>query len=548
MRRRTSSSLSSGPIATAPCTMIGPWSVSSSTKWTVAPATLTPYARAWRWASRPLKEGSSAGWMFMMRSGKALRSTGVTRRSKPASSTSSTPASRSAATTARSKSSRRAKPGCSMTRVGMPAASARARPGAPARFETTTRSAQSSWRAAMRSMIACRLVPVPEMSAPAATTRSLRSLSEQPRRLQRTIRGSAAAAALPEGCSLLPPAATNSRRAPPAPPLVGRRCASRSRSPARSLRSPWLLRQAPRAPEGALPAIGLEHPVLPRGAALEDGALFGVGEDVEVLALDAAHDAAGDLLGADDAARHGGALGGDRPARIAQRRGPVADRVLVDVGLDDHRAEDADADALLGELAVQGLGEPDHGELGGAVDAEPAHPDQPRHGGRVDDVSAGAAREQAGHEGLDAVHDAPEVDVHGVLPVGVRRGAELAHGGDAGVVAHDVHGAEAPLGCVGERAHALERGHVGRHGEHLGAALAERGGHPLHCRPIDVGEHDVRAARSEGARHRCADPAAAAGDDGDPSLEGVHGRQAYSAPRPVTSAGQGAPGGATRTA
>src|SRR5213078_3631309 len=136
-----------------------------------------------------------------------------------------------------------------MTRVGMPAASARARPGAPARFETTTRSAQSSWAA-----------------------------------------------------------------------------------------------------EGPLPAIGLEHPVLPRGAALEDGALLGVGEDVEVLALDAAHDAAGDLLGADDAAHHGGALGDGRLARILQRRGAVADRVLVDVGLDDHRAEDADADAVLGEL------------------------------------------------------------------------------------------------------------------------------------------------------------------------------------------------------
>src|SRR5436190_6612041 len=117
-----------------------------------------------------------------------------------------------------------------MTRVGMPAASARARPGAPARFETTTRSAQASWPAAMRSMIACRLVPVPEMSAPAATTRSLRSLSEQPRRLQRTIRGSAAGAALPNGCSLLPPAATNTRRASRAPHLVGRRCACRSRS------------------------------------------------------------------------------------------------------------------------------------------------------------------------------------------------------------------------------------------------------------------------------------------------------------------------------
>src|SRR5213080_5411419 len=97
----------------------------------------------------------------------------------------------------------------------------------------------------MRSMIACRLVPVPEMSAPAATTRSLRSLSEQPRRLQRTIRGSAAVAALPNGCSLLPPAATNSRRASRAPHLGGRRCACRSRSPARSPRSPWLLEQTP---------------------------------------------------------------------------------------------------------------------------------------------------------------------------------------------------------------------------------------------------------------------------------------------------------------
>src|SRR2546428_4993462 len=95
------------------------------------------------------------------------------------------------------------------------------------------------------------------------------------------------------------------------------------------------------APAGPLPAIGLEHPVLPRGAALEDGALLGVGEDVEVLALDAAHDAAGDLLGADDAAHHGGALGDGRLARILQRRGAVAGRGLVDVCLDEQQAEGA---------------------------------------------------------------------------------------------------------------------------------------------------------------------------------------------------------------
>src|SRR5205814_8135361 len=64
-------------------------------------------------------------------------------------------------------------------------------------------------------------------------------------RLRRTIRGSAATAALPDGCSLLPPAATNPRRASRAPHLVGRRCACRSRSPARSPRSPWLPGQTP---------------------------------------------------------------------------------------------------------------------------------------------------------------------------------------------------------------------------------------------------------------------------------------------------------------
>src|SRR5256884_9843434 len=86
------------------------------------------------------------------------------------------------------------------------------------------------------------------------------------------------------------------------------------------------------APAGPLPAIGLEHPVLPRGAALEDGALLGVGDDVEVPALDAAHDAAGDLLRADDAAHHGGAPRGRRLARILQRRAAGADLVLRDAG------------------------------------------------------------------------------------------------------------------------------------------------------------------------------------------------------------------------
>src|SRR5438094_432359 len=205
-----------------------------------------------------------------------------------------------------------------MTRVGMPTASARARPGAPARFETTTRSAQASWPAAMRSMIACRLVPVPEMSAPAATTRSLRSLSEQPRRLQRTIRGSAAGAALPNGCSLLPPAATNSRRASRAPHLVGRRCASRSRSPARSPRSPWLLGQTPSA--GSAPRA------MSGDVRLEPAPLAALPAIVARVRRFRADDA--ELLGEHEERREGRraaerAEDADRPARAAGRHGGV---------------------------------------------------------------------------------------------------------------------------------------------------------------------------------------------------------------------------------
>src|SRR5213082_2822674 len=90
----------------------------------------------------------------------------------------------------------------------------------------------STWR---RSVV----FPLPRKPVRMSTaTVRIRRLSGWPWRLRRTIRGSAAAAALPDGCSLLPPAATNSRRASRAPHLVGRRCASRSRSPARSPRSP----------------------------------------------------------------------------------------------------------------------------------------------------------------------------------------------------------------------------------------------------------------------------------------------------------------------
>ena len=43
---------------------MGPQSRFSSTKWTVHPATFTPYATACRWAWRPVKLGRRAGWIL----------------------------------------------------------------------------------------------------------------------------------------------------------------------------------------------------------------------------------------------------------------------------------------------------------------------------------------------------------------------------------------------------------------------------------------------------------------------------------------------------
>src|SRR5438477_1713016 len=69
-----------------------------------------------------------------------------------------------------------------MTRVATPAAAARRRPAASARFDTTSRRSQSSCFAAMRSMIAWRLVPAPEISAPTAITRLFIAATPAPSR------------------------------------------------------------------------------------------------------------------------------------------------------------------------------------------------------------------------------------------------------------------------------------------------------------------------------------------------------------------------------
>ena len=74
----------------------------ASTRWTVAPLTLTPCANAWRWACNPGNAGRSDGCTFRMRSGNASTKPGPSRRMKPARQTSVTSRFRSSLTRAAS--------------------------------------------------------------------------------------------------------------------------------------------------------------------------------------------------------------------------------------------------------------------------------------------------------------------------------------------------------------------------------------------------------------------------------------------------------------
>ena len=73
--------------ATESCAMIGPASISGTTKCTVAPCRLTPASSARRWVCSPLNCGSSAGWMLSIRPLQRVTNHGVNSRMKPARQT-----------------------------------------------------------------------------------------------------------------------------------------------------------------------------------------------------------------------------------------------------------------------------------------------------------------------------------------------------------------------------------------------------------------------------------------------------------------------------
>src|SRR5438094_4535252 len=165
-----------------------------------------------------------------------------------------------------------------------------------------------------------------------------------------TIRGSAAAAALPDGCSLLPPAACLQAR------LVGRRCACRSRSPARSPRSPCY-------PDSLLEVDGELGGVEDAAQVEQEAAVVDAAEDGRARGAEAR----GDALGA-----HLRVLDRERAARERDGgRGSAPDLAL---GRDER-----DAVALAEPAPEQGRGGASHRLQLGERAREPA---QDGKGGR----------------------------------------------------------------------------------------------------------------------------------------------------------------------
>ena len=95
-RAASVSGVSPGSTGTAAWAMIGPLSIAARTKCTVQPCSLTPASRARAWVLRPVKAGSSEGWMLISRSRQRSTKPADSSRMKPARQTSSMPAASSA--------------------------------------------------------------------------------------------------------------------------------------------------------------------------------------------------------------------------------------------------------------------------------------------------------------------------------------------------------------------------------------------------------------------------------------------------------------------
>ena len=96
--------------------------------------------------------------------------------------------------------------------------------------------------------------------------------------------------------------------------------------------------------------------------------------------------------------------------------------------------------------------------------------------------------------------------------------------GRAGAVDQDVDVAVIARRPVGERKHLVALGDIERRDDGLAALFLDRRQRLLGALDVDVGDHDGDADLGIADGDRLAEAAAAAGDDGDPSLKVEHGR------------------------
>ena len=108
-------------------------------------------------------------------------------------------------------------------------------------------------------------------------------------------------------------------------------------------------------------------------------------------------------------------------------------------GLDRARHHHRHPDAVSGQVEAQYLGESAQPELAGAVGGMPGQPDQPGRRGHVDQMSAIARRHHRGHEVLDDVDRAHQVDRDHLVPLLVGQPVDGPPRRNPGDVHHDVH-------------------------------------------------------------------------------------------------------------
>ena len=239
---------------------------------------------------------------------------------------------------------------------------------------------------------------------------------------------------------------------------------------------------------------------------------FAVGEQQKTRFAHGLPDDFGDILGADPGFFHP-ALDARRVAVVRGAHG------FGQTGLDEGRTQHRDLDSGRCQLGAQHLGKRDHAGLGRAVGNDSRRAGQTGPGGDVDDV-AEALLAEASDEVMATAHHAHQVDPEHPLPVRQRGLAELAAGGDSGIVDQQVEAAVIPIDALDHRLPGGIVGHIQRQPE---VAIAAQG-----CRnrlgPIGVlvGHQHGPAVGGEAMHHGLAEAGAGAGDQRDPGLLILH--------------------------